>query len=65
MSEPEYMRWIKAKQMEEEQEEDEEDEDKENVRHSAHSRQLSETSNELQSIWQAISVQKKKPKSPR
>ncbi|XP_076447477.1 uncharacterized protein LOC143284569 isoform X2 [Babylonia areolata] len=63
MSEPEYMKWVRARKVDEEEEGEEED--KENVRHSAHSRQLSETANELQNIWYTIAARKKKPKTPR
>ena len=67
VSEAEYMKWILSRRQagKGEDEEEEEEGDKENVRHSAHSRHLSETTNELQSIWQAISTRHKKPKTPR
>ena len=66
VSEAEYMKWIRSRQGGGDEEQDSEgEENKENVRHSAHSRHLSETTNELQSIWQAISSRHKKPKTPR
>lgn len=65
VSEAEYMKWIQSRRQAGKGEDEEEEEDKENVRHSAHSRHLSETTNELQSIWQAISTRHKKPKTPR
>ena len=64
------MKWILARRQNDEDEEEEgeegEGENKENApRHSAQSRHLSETTSELQNIWQAIATRRKKPKTPR
>ncbi|KAK7499466.1 hypothetical protein BaRGS_00009118 [Batillaria attramentaria] len=64
VSEEEYMKWIHKGRKQIKAKEDD-DEDKENARHSAQSRQLSESTKELQSIWQSISTCRKPPKTPR
>lgn len=60
ISEAEYMKWIQNAP-----EREGETAEGDNVRRSAHSRQLSESTKELQSIWHSLSTHHKQPKTPR